>query len=302
MEKLIIVGKGSYGSYVAHTLEGDYTFAPEPFTDANNFKENFAYVATPHDTHFDIASKLLASGKHVLCDKPLCLSLNEVSLLYKIADEKNLHLGAGFLLHHHPFYIWLKSMQQKFGGIRSVSVLNNATEGRITAEWYWDKKRSGGWFFISEIHWFHLFVWLTDAADASIVSASETKEEGKTVSTKSEIHTDKGEMLSVSHMLNSKDEDVKCIVTIEFANLTVTVFDWVPFSLSFSDTLFVPNLGSDFDTVEGVVKDKRERDVIYQSLIKKNIDNLFNRVPDDRGSIILSHKLAFEAEQKSAGQ
>ncbi|MFA6050741.1 MAG: Gfo/Idh/MocA family oxidoreductase [Candidatus Paceibacterota bacterium] len=302
MEKLLIVGKGSYGSYVADTLEGDYAFAAEPFIGANDFKENFAYVATPHDTHFDIASKLLALGKHVLCDKPLCLFLKEVSQLYKMADEKNLHLGVGFLLHHHPFYVWLKSMRQKFGGIQSVSVLNNATEGRIATDWYWDKKRSGGWFFISEIHWYHLFAWLTDADDASVVFASETKEGGKTTSTKSEIRTDKGEMLRVSHDLNSKDEDVKCTVTIEFANITVTVFDWVPFSLSLSDHLFVPNFGSDFDIEGGIVKEKRDRDVIYQSLIKNNIDNLFNQVPDDRESIILAHRLAQEADQKSDDQ
>ena len=36
------------------------------------------YIATPHVTHFDIASEAIAAGKHVLCEKPLGMNEREV--------------------------------------------------------------------------------------------------------------------------------------------------------------------------------------------------------------------------------
>lgn len=45
-------------------------------------------ICSPNDTHFSLAKKALLAGKHVLVDKPLAGSLDEVRTLYELAESK----------------------------------------------------------------------------------------------------------------------------------------------------------------------------------------------------------------------
>ena len=47
-------------------------------------------IATPNDTHFDMAAKVLHAGKHVVVDKPVTLSAAEAVTLARLAQERNL--------------------------------------------------------------------------------------------------------------------------------------------------------------------------------------------------------------------
>lgn len=48
---------------------------------------------TPPKMHYSINKKILQSGKHVFCEKPVSLSLDEAFDLKKIAEEKKLQIG-----------------------------------------------------------------------------------------------------------------------------------------------------------------------------------------------------------------
>ena len=51
---------------------------------------DFAIVATPSGTHFEIATKLLEANKHVLIEKPACLRVEQILQLEELANSKNL--------------------------------------------------------------------------------------------------------------------------------------------------------------------------------------------------------------------
>lgn len=52
-------------------------------------------IATPNDQHVPIALAALKAGKHVLCEKPLGLSSDEVRSLYQVArDSGQVHMTA----------------------------------------------------------------------------------------------------------------------------------------------------------------------------------------------------------------
>jgi predicted dehydrogenase len=53
-------------------------------------------IATPNDTHFDLARRTLAAGKHVVVDKPVTLSATEARLLAALATVREL-LSSGTL-------------------------------------------------------------------------------------------------------------------------------------------------------------------------------------------------------------
>ncbi|TDN68015.1 oxidoreductase [Paraburkholderia sp. BL10I2N1] len=47
-------------------------------------------IATPNDTHFDMAKRVLEAGKHVVVDKPVTLTAAEARTLADLARQKNL--------------------------------------------------------------------------------------------------------------------------------------------------------------------------------------------------------------------
>ena len=46
-------------------------------------------IATPVSTHFDLAMKSLQTGKHILVEKPMAKTVNEVNEIGALANEKN---------------------------------------------------------------------------------------------------------------------------------------------------------------------------------------------------------------------
>lgn len=50
------------------------------------------YIATPHETHVELARQALLAGVHVLCEKPIALSVAELQELYALADDRQLVL------------------------------------------------------------------------------------------------------------------------------------------------------------------------------------------------------------------
>jgi predicted dehydrogenase len=67
-------------------------------------------VATPVPTHFELARRALAAGKHVLVEKPPAMRGDEMAELCELAGEKDLVLMPGHLLLYHPGVVRVKEM------------------------------------------------------------------------------------------------------------------------------------------------------------------------------------------------
>jgi predicted dehydrogenase len=59
-------------------------------------------VATPPMTHFDLVSKALAAGKHVLVEKPLARRAGEAAELVRMSEERGLVLMPGHTFLYSP--------------------------------------------------------------------------------------------------------------------------------------------------------------------------------------------------------
>ncbi len=67
-------------------------------------------IATPAETHFNIARESLLAGKHVYVEKPLVLREDEGQELIELAQKRDLVLMVGHLLQYHPVFIRLKEL------------------------------------------------------------------------------------------------------------------------------------------------------------------------------------------------
>lgn len=65
-------------------------------------------VATSAPSHFAIASKVLAAGKHCFVEKPLTLTSADAEALVKLADEQGVTLMTGHLMVYHSAINWIR--------------------------------------------------------------------------------------------------------------------------------------------------------------------------------------------------
>lgn len=67
-------------------------------------------IATPAETHFDLAREALLAGKHVYVEKPLVLHEEQAEELIGLAKDRRLTLMVGHLLQYHPAFVRLKEL------------------------------------------------------------------------------------------------------------------------------------------------------------------------------------------------
>ena len=68
---------------------------------------DIVYIASPHETHYKYIKQALEYGKHVLCEKPMCLSKAQSEEVFELAKEKNLVLFEGIKTAYCPGFIKL---------------------------------------------------------------------------------------------------------------------------------------------------------------------------------------------------
>jgi predicted dehydrogenase len=80
------------------------------------------YIATPHVTHFEVASEAIAAGRHVLCEKPLGMNEREVRELSAQAVDAGVFLMEAMWMKFNPLYARLAQLiaEGVLGDVRGV--------------------------------------------------------------------------------------------------------------------------------------------------------------------------------------
>jgi len=98
-------------------------------------------VATPTNTHFALVADALNAGKHVLCEKPLCLSGAEGEELVALAAAKRRVLMVGHVFLFNPGILKVKELVDagKIGELRYLAaVRTNLGPVRSDVNAAWD--------------------------------------------------------------------------------------------------------------------------------------------------------------------
>lgn len=118
------------------------------YPDLSSFAKSVdaVYIATPHGTHFSYAEKMLLAGKHVICEKPLCLKEDSAKKLIEISSSSDLVLMEAVKTAFCPGFKKLQEVVQS--GVIGDVVDVEATFTRLTepAGREFDPKACGGSF------------------------------------------------------------------------------------------------------------------------------------------------------------
>ena len=113
---------------------------------------DIVYVASPNNLHASQTIQAAAAGKHVLCEKPMALTVEDCESMIKACQEKGLKLGLDFHMRHHPAHVEAHRLIQSgvAGEITLVTAqyshgIFGGTLGGVTvARWRQDPEVAGG--------------------------------------------------------------------------------------------------------------------------------------------------------------
>jgi predicted dehydrogenase len=145
MKRIVVVGCGSIGRRHARQLAqrndvalelcdvsaeniaistGEVGQLPthESFEKMLTTRPDMLVVATPPAFHASQAVAALEAGIHVLCEKPMCDSLEDARRMRKAAEASDRILDVGFVMHFHPAMRAMKEaiQENRFGNILHI--------------------------------------------------------------------------------------------------------------------------------------------------------------------------------------
>ena len=80
------------------------------------------YIPLPNHLHVPWAIKAAQAGKHVLCEKPISLTVKECRKLIEVRNATGVKIGEAFMVHSHPQWLRAREIVRsgEIGPVRSI--------------------------------------------------------------------------------------------------------------------------------------------------------------------------------------
>lgn len=110
---------------------------------ASNNSIDIVYITLPNSLHAEFSVRAARAGKHVICEKPMALTVEECEEMITASKKAGKLLGIGYRLHYEPYNMELARIgtQKIFGNPTYV----HAKNGQANMQgWRLDKALAGG--------------------------------------------------------------------------------------------------------------------------------------------------------------
>ena len=183
---VVIVGYGGMGSYHGNTIipaqndkltvTGAYDVLPERIEAAKEAgletyesfeavladeKVEVVLIATPNDSHKDLAIAALRAGKHVVCEKPVAMNVAELDDILAVAKET----GQTFMVHQNrrwdPDFLIVRDLylNKQIGEVFQIESRVQGANG-IPGDWRHLQQHGGGMLLDWGVHLLDQLLWL----------------------------------------------------------------------------------------------------------------------------------------------
>jgi predicted dehydrogenase len=138
------------------------------------------HICTPNATHYQMAKDALLAGKHVLCEKPLSISVEEAQELVALAQARSLRNCVCHNLRYYPMVQQMRRMRED-GDLGEVLVVQGTYSQDwllYETDWNWriDERVGGALRAMGDIgsHWFDMAEHLTGLRVSSLCADLQT--------------------------------------------------------------------------------------------------------------------------------
>ncbi|MBP1993530.1 Gfo/Idh/MocA family protein [Paenibacillus eucommiae] len=118
-------------------------------------------IALPSFLHKPFTVQAAEAGKHVICEKPIALNLQDAAEMIEVCEKNKVRLFVGHVVRFFPEY---KSMKQKIdaGALGRIGVAHAKRAGGHPSEvraWFGDDNKSGGVVVDLMVHDIDFMLW-----------------------------------------------------------------------------------------------------------------------------------------------
>ncbi|MGB3150711.1 MAG: Gfo/Idh/MocA family oxidoreductase [Maribacter sp.] len=112
----------------------------------NNSDIDIVYVVLPNSMHADFCIRAAKAGKHVICEKPMAVSVAECDAIIKACKEANVKLSVGYRMQSDPHTNEVKKYvrEKTFGEVTFVSSDAAYISSGNPQQWRLNHALSGG--------------------------------------------------------------------------------------------------------------------------------------------------------------
>ena len=167
-------GKAFASKYGIPKVYGSYA---QMMTDS---EVDAVYIATPNSLHYENCRMCLEAGKHVLCEKPFTLCVDQAEELYELAEEKGLFIMEAFWIRFLPAYDKLRAMLRDgvIGEVKRITSQFGFTVEGARRERKFKSELGGGALLDIGIYNLGFFHMITEAAPEGFQSEVHMTEYG----------------------------------------------------------------------------------------------------------------------------
>ncbi|MFO7956826.1 MAG: Gfo/Idh/MocA family oxidoreductase [Candidatus Brocadiia bacterium] len=192
---------------------------------------DLVYVATPPFLHHPQAMQALEAGRHVICEKPFAMTLEQADEMIQAARERDLLVVANLMQRYNPLFEAVRRLiESKALGKPLHGYFENyaADESLPPGHWFWDREKSGGIFVEHGVHFFDLFEgWLGSgkvvAAQRSLRPGADIEEEVQCT-----VRYEGGQLVNFYHGFHQPHRLDRQELRLVFERGDVTLHGWVP--------------------------------------------------------------------------
>lgn len=274
-------------------------------------------LSTPPFLHAAQGMAVLEAGKHLLCEKPLALTVEDGQRMIAAAQAKGVHLTVNYVMRHNPYWQAAAQLAQSgvLGGLRHMDLENHAAGLALPDQhWFWDKALSGGIWIEHGVHFFDAFAWVSGQVGEVVGSVHYTRADGAVDRVEALLRY--GDAAAhCYHAFDQSKQTEQTTVRLTFAHGYITLREWVPTSLELLTTVerehWQPYMPGEVTTrtlatgqVEAIARLPDTKSMIYTKGIQAGIQDLAAAVrnPDYQVAVrpefgLASLRTAVSAEQ-----
>ncbi len=137
----------------AETWSSRYNISKEHIYNYENFDTivddeavDIVYVVLPNSMHADFTIRAAKAGKHVICEKPMAMSVAECDMMIEACEKAGVKLAVGYRLHSEPYTKEVKRLvkDKTFGKLRYISADAGYISRGNPDQWRLNRELSGG--------------------------------------------------------------------------------------------------------------------------------------------------------------
>tara|TARA_R110001583_G_scaffold134490_1_gene286192 strand:- start:540 stop:1673 length:1134 start_codon:yes stop_codon:yes gene_type:complete len=112
----------------------------------NNDAIDIVYVVLPNSMHANFSIRAAKAGKHVICEKPMAVSVAECDAIIKACKDADVKLSVGYRMQSDPYTNEIKRLvkEKPFGKVHYVSSDAAYISRGNPNQWRLNRKLSGG--------------------------------------------------------------------------------------------------------------------------------------------------------------